>query len=220
MQIFLDTANIEEIREAVSWGVVDGVTTNPSLMMKQGTSDLKAVTVEICELVQGPVSAEVVSTDADGMVREAEEIAGWHEHIVIKIPTTREGLKALREISSWGNAKTNATLIFSANQGLLAAKAGATYVSPFVGRLDDGGLDGMAMVRQLVQIFDRYDIPTKVLAASLRHPMHIIEAALAGAHVSTMPFGVLKKATEHPYTEKGLKAFLDDWAKVAAEPVG
>lgn len=215
MQFFLDTANIDEIREVVSWGILDGVTTNPSLMMKQGTSDLKAVTIEICELVQGPVSAEVVSTEAEGMLREAEEIAGWHEHVVVKIPTTIEGLKALSEIRNWDGVKTNATLVFSAAQGLLAAKAGATYVSPFVGRLDDGGLDGMEVVSQLVDIFDTYDIPTKVLAASLRHPMHIVEAALAGADVATMPFSVLKKAIEHPYTEKGLKAFLDDWAKVA-----
>jgi transaldolase len=216
MHIYLDTADIEEIREAVSWGVLDGVTTNPSLMMKQGTSDLKAVTVEICELVQGPVSAEVVSTDAEGMLREAEEIATWHEHIVVKIPTIREGLKALREIQTWEGVKTNATLVFSATQALLAAKAGATYVSPFVGRLDDGGLNGMEIVEQIVEIFDIYDMSTKVIAASLRHPMHVLEAALAGAHIATMPFAVLKKSTEHPYTEKGLQAFLDDWAKVAS----
>lgn len=216
MQIFLDTAKIEEIREAHSWGILDGVTTNPSLMMQAGTSDLKAVTIDICELVQGPVSAEVIATDAEGMIREAERILGWHRHIVAKIPTTLEGLKATKVISQWSNGRVNATLVFSAAQGLMMAKAGATYVSPFVGRLDDGGLDGMGLVRELVQIFREYQIPTRVLAASLRHPTHLIQAALAGAHVATVPFRVLGQAMAHPYTELGLQRFLEDWAKVSS----
>lgn len=239
MQLFLDTAKIEEIREAVSWGVLHGVTTNPSLMKQAGTSDLKKVSIEICELVQGPVSAEVVSTDAEGMLREAAEIVTWHQHIVIKIPTTVDGLKAIKQIRHWWvdsegelhtdpdddpvtsgkelawRARVNATLIFSAAQGLLAALAGAAYVSPFVGRLDDGGLDGMEVVSELVEIFDNYGIPTEVLAASLRHPQHVIQAALAGADVATLPYGVLQKMIKHPYTDAGLKAFLDDWAKVS-----
>jgi transaldolase len=239
MQLFLDTAKINEIREAVSWGVIHGVTTNPSLMQRAGTSDLRKVSVEICELVQGPVSAEVVSTDTEGMLREARKIATWHEHIVIKMPTTVEGLKAMREMSCWWvdaagalhtdpdddpmtsdstfawPVRVNATLVFSAAQGLLAALAGAAFVSPFVGRLDDGGLDGMEIVSELVQIFDNYGFSTDVLAASLRHPQHVIQAALAGADIATLPFAVLQKMIKHPYTEVGLKAFLDDWAKVS-----
>ena len=239
MRLFLDTAKIEEIQEAVSWGVIHGVTTNPSLMHRAGTSDLEKVSVDICKMVQGPVSAEVLSTDAEGMVREAAEIATWNEHIVIKIPTTVEGLKAMKQIRHWwvdveGNlhtepgddpltsdkqlawsARVNATLIFSAAQGLLAALAGASFVSPFVGRLDDGGLDGMEVVSELVDIFDNYGIETEVLAASLRHPQHVIQAALAGADIATLPFAVLKKMIAHPYTEVGLKAFLNDWAKIS-----
>jgi transaldolase len=241
MKLFLDTAKIEEIREAVSWGVIHGVTTNPSLMQQAGTADLKQVTVEICNLVQGPVSAEVVSTDATGMLREAANIATWHQHIVIKIPSTVQGLKAMKQIRSWWvdadgtlhtdpaddpdhaececawRARVNATLVFSAAQGLLASLAGASYVSPFVGRLDDGGLDGMEIVAQLATIFGNYGMATKVLAASLRHPQHVIQAALAGADVATLPFGVLKKMISHPFTDAGLKAFLDDWAKVSRE---
>lgn len=241
MHLFLDTAKIEEIRQGVEWGVIQGVTTNPSLMMKAGTSDLKQVSIEICELVQGPVSAEVISTDAAGMLQEAREIATWHEHIVIKIPTVAEGLKAMKEIRHWwvdteGNLHTdpsddppssgkqfawavrvNATLVFSAAQGLLAALAGASYVSPFVGRLDDGGLDGMEVVRELVEIFDNYGIGTEVIAASIRHPQHVIDAALAGAEIATVPYSVLLKMLKHPYTEAGLKAFLNDWAAVTGE---
>jgi len=238
MQLFLDTAKIEEIREAVSWGVIHGVTTNPSLMNKAGTSDLKRVSIEICDLVQGPVSAEVVSLDAEGMLREAAEIATWHEHIVIKIPVTTEGLKAMKAMRSWwvdtGGAlhteqdlvavqsgqfawpvRVNATLVFSAAQGLLAALAGASFVSPFVGRLDDGGLDGMEIVSALVQIFDNYGIGADVIAASLRHPQHVIQAALSGSDIATLPFAVLQKMIKHPYTDAGLRAFLDDWAKVS-----
>jgi len=239
MRLFLDTAKIEEIRQAVSWGVIHGFTTNPSLMQRAGTSNLKQVSIEICELVQGPVSAEVVSTDAEGMLREAREIATWHEHIVIKIPVTAEGLKAINPMRHWWvdssgllhtdpdddpldsenqfawPVRVNATLVFSAAQGLLAALAGAAFVSPFVGRLDDGGLDGMEVVSELVEIFDTYGIGTDVLAASLRHPQHVIQAALAGADIATMPFSVLQKMVQHPYTEVGLRAFLDDWAKVS-----
>ncbi len=239
MRLFLDTAKIEEIRQAVSWGVIHGVTTNPSLMQRAGTSNLKQVSIEICELVQGPVSAEVVSTDAEGMLREAREIATWQEHIVIKIPVTAEGLKAINPMRHWWvdssgllhtdpdddpldsenqfawPVRVNATLVFSAAQGLLAALAGAAFVSPFVGRLDDGGLDGMEVVSELVEIFDTYGIGTDVLAASLRHPQHVIQAALAGADIATMPFSVLQKMIQHPYTEVGLRAFLDDWAKVS-----
>ncbi len=239
MRLFLDTAKIEEIRQAVSWGVIHGVTTNPSLMQRAGTSNLKQVSIEICELVQGPVSAEVVSTDAEGMLREAREIATWHEHILIKIPVTAEGLKAINPMRHWWvdssgllhtdpdddpldsenqfawPVRVNATLVFSAAQGLLAALAGAAFVSPFVGRLDDGGLDGMEVVSELVEIFDTYGIGTDVLAASLRHPQHVIQAALAGADIATMPFSVLQKMVQHPYTEVGLRAFLDDWAKVS-----
>lgn len=238
MRLFLDTAKIEEIRQAVSWGVIHGVTTNPSLMQRAGTSNLKQVSIEICELVQGPVSAEVVSTDAEGMLREAREIATWHEYIVIKIPVTAKGLEAINLMRHWWvdssgllhtdpdddpldsdnpfawPVRVNATLVFSAAQGLLAALAGAAFVSPFVGRLDDGGLDGMEVVSELVQIFDSYGIGTDVLAASLRHPQHVIQAALAGADIATMPFSVLQKMIQHPYTEVGLRAFLDDWAKV------
>ncbi len=239
MQLFLDTAKIEEIREAVSWGVLHGVTTNPSLMKQAGADDLKKVSIEICELVQGPVSAEVVSTDVEGMLKEAAEIVTWHQHIVIKIPITVDGLKAMKQIRYWWvdgdgqlhteqgddpvtsgqelawQARVNATLVFSAAQGLLAALAGASFVSPFVGRLDDGGLDGMEIVSELVEIFDNYGIGTEVLAASLRHPQHVIQAALAGADAATLPFAVLQKMIQHPYTEAGLKAFLADWAKVS-----
>jgi len=216
VEFFLDTAKVEEIREAVGWGIIRGVTTNPTLMMQAGTSDLKTVTQEICELVQGPVSAEVISTDAAGMVREAREIATWSPHVVIKIPTTVEGLKALHALrASAPEVRTNATLIFSANQGLMMAQAGATFVSPFVGRIDDAGLDGMEVVRQLVEIFDFYGLESKILAASLRHPRHVLEAALAGADCATMPFSVLKKAIQSPFTDVGLERFLSDWGQVA-----
>ncbi|MBN1314680.1 MAG: fructose-6-phosphate aldolase [Anaerolineales bacterium] len=241
MKLFLDTAKIEEIREAVSWGVISGVTTNPSLMKLAGTIDLKKVSIEICELVQGPVSAEVVSVDTEGMLREASDIVTWHEHIVIKIPTTENGLKAINQIRHWWvdidgnlhtgpdddpftsdkqlawNAHVNATLVFSAAQGLLAALAGASYVSPFVGRLDDGGLDGMEIVSELVNIFDNYAIGTEVIAASLRHPQHVIQAALERADIATLPFSVLKKMISHPYTEVGLKRFLDDWSQAGGK---
>jgi len=213
--LFLDTADLEEIREAGSWGVIDGVTTNPTLMMRAGTADLKANTLEIVELVQGPVSAEVVSTDAPGMVQEAREILSWSEHVFVKIPCTVEGLKAMREISSWPNGRINATLIFSPTQAYLAAKAGATYASIFVGRMDDAGLDGMEVVRQTREIFDTYGFPCQLLAASIRHTAHVVDALLAGADIITVPFKVLRTMVRSPFTDVGLERFLADWEKVA-----
>lgn len=243
MDIFLDTANIDEIRKAAEWGIISGVTTNPSLMMKAGRTDYKEVAQEICYIVQGPVSAEVVSTDADGMVEEAKVIGQWSPHVVVKVPVTEEGLKALHRIyplevdpdtlcdgcphfgkcdtdietarelaADWG-IRTNATLVFSANQALLAAKAGATFVSPFVGRLDDAGHDGMEIVETIAEIFETYGIDTEIIAASIRHPLHITQAALAGADIATVPFAVLSQAIKHPLTDVGVQRFLADWDK-------
>ncbi len=243
MDIFLDTANIDEIKKAAEWGILSGVTTNPSLMMKAGRADYKEVAQEICYIVQGPVSAEVVSTDADGMVEEAKVIGQWSPHVVVKVPVTEEGLKAIHRISqlevdtdkicggcpwfgkcdtdidvardlatTWG-IRTNATLVFSANQGLLAAKAGASFVSPFIGRLDDAGHDGMEVVRNLAEIFETYGITTEIIAASIRHPLHITQAALAGADIATVPFAVLTQAIKHPLTDVGVQRFLADWEK-------
>ena len=222
MKFFIDTANIKEIREAADMGILDGVTTNPSLIAKEGAGrGFKETIVEICDIVKGPVSVEVVATDKAGMLREADEFAKWSKYVVIKLPTTKEGLKACKELSGRG-INTNLTLCFSANQALMVAKAGATYVSPFVGRLDDIGHVGMDVVRQIVQIYRNYDYKTQVLAASLRHPLHVIDAALAGAHVGTIPFKVLDQMIKHPLTDRGLDAFLKDWEKVRAafeEPV-
>ena len=211
-QIFLDTADVEEIRKAHSWGVIDGVTTNPTLVCKTGRS-FKECIDEIVSIVDGPISAEVVSLDAEGMVREARELAKIHENIDIKIPITPEGLKAIKVLSKEG-IKTNATLCFSANQAILVAKAGATYVSPFIGRLDDIGNEGMQIVREMVQIFKNYNFETKIIVASIRHPMHVIQAAKIGADVVTVPFDVLEKMVKHALTDVGIKRFLDDWAKV------
>lgn len=211
MKFFIDTANLNEIREAASLGILDGVTTNPSLVAKEG-KPFKATILEICEVVDGPVSVEVVATDAGGMCKEAHEFAQWHKNVVVKLPTTREGLKACKCLTSEG-IKTNLTLCFSANQAILVAKAGATYVSPFVGRLDDISHVGMDLVRQIVQIYKNYDYQTQVLAASLRHPLHVVEAALAGAHVATIPFKVLDMMFKHPLTDRGLEQFLKDWEK-------
>jgi len=213
-QLFLDTASLDEIREAASWGILDGVTTNPTLMMRAGSADLEANTLQIVEIVQGPVSAEVLSTDATGMIEEARGILAWSEHVFVKIPTTVEGLKAMREISSWPNGRVNATLIFSPVQAYLVAKAGATYASVFVGRMDDAGLDGMEVVRQARAIFDNYGFDCRVLAASIRHPAHVVEALLAGADIITLPFGVLQKMIRSPFTDVGLERFLADWAKI------
>ncbi|RLC62573.1 MAG: fructose-6-phosphate aldolase [Chloroflexota bacterium] len=215
-QLFLDTASLDEIREAASWGILDGVTTNPTLMMRAGTADLKTNTLKIVDVVQGPVSAEVLSTDAAGMIEEAREILSWSEHIFVKIPTTVEGLKAMREIASWPNGRINATLIFSPTQAYLVAKAGATYASIFVGRMDDVGLEGMEVVRQTRAIFDDYGFDCQVLAASIRHTAHVVDALLAGADIITVPFGVLQKMIRSPFTDVGLERFLADWARVTS----
>ena len=212
MKIFLDTANVDQIREAASWGIIDGVTTNPSLIAKEGR-DFKEVVREICEIVDGPISAEVISLDADGMVEEARELAKIHKNIVIKIPMTVEGLKAVKKLSAEG-IKTNVTLVFSSNQALLAMKAGATYVSPFVGRLDDIGHVGMDIVAEILDIIDNYGFSTEVIVASVRHPAHVLEAALLGAHIATVPYAVLEKMVKHPKTDEGIERFLKDWEKV------
>ncbi|HIH16576.1 MAG TPA: fructose-6-phosphate aldolase [Candidatus Diapherotrites archaeon] len=211
MKIFLDTANVEQIRKAVEWGILDGVTTNPTLIAKEGR-DFRQVIQEICSICKGDISAEVVSTDAAGMIKEGLEYSKYAKNVVIKCPMTAEGLKATKALADKG-IKVNVTLVFSANQALLAAKAGATYVSPFVGRLDDAGQDGMELVGEICQIFRNYGFKTQVLAASIRHPMHVVQAAKLGAHVATLPFEVLEKMLRHPLTDKGLKAFLDDWEK-------
>lgn len=212
MKFFVDTANVDAIREACSWGVVDGVTTNPTLVAKEGR-DFKETILEICDIVNGPVSAEVVSLDAPGMLKEAREIATWHPHIVIKVPMTKEGMKATRQLAAEG-IRTNITLCFSANQGLIAAKAGGTYISVFVGRLDDTGEEGMAVVRDTVDSIDTYGFDSEVIVASIRNPMHVVEAARAGAHVATIPFAVLDQMFVHPLTDTGIKKFLADWEKV------
>ncbi len=215
MKIFLDTANLEEIREAAALGVVDGVTTNPSLLARE-TGDPEAILVEICKTVNGPISGEVVATDAEGMIEEGRHLASLHENVVVKIPCITEGLKATKVLSGEGK-RVNMTLIFSPTQALLAAKAGARYVSPFVGRLDDIATPGMELVADIIQIFDHYDFDCEVLAASLRHPLHVVEAARMGADIVTMPKSVFSKLLKHPLTDIGLKRFLDDWEKVKAQ---
>jgi transaldolase len=212
MKIFLDTANVEHIREANSWGVVDGVTTNPTLIAKEGRN-FEEVVREICEIVDGPISAEVVSEDAEGMVKEARELSKIHKNVVIKIPMTPEGLKATRVLKD-EDIKTNVTLVFSSNQVLLAAKAGATFVSPFIGRLDDQGQVGMEVIRETVTILETYDFDTQVIVASVRHPIHVLESALAGAHIATVPFDVLKKMAGHSLTDVGTRKFLEDYEKI------
>lgn len=214
MKIFLDTANIDEIREAHSWGILDGVTTNPSLVAKEG-KDFLDVVRQICAIVPGPVSAEVVSTTADEMIREGREIMRkvGAPNVVIKIPMIREGLRAIRALSSEG-LRVNVTLIFSAPQALLAAKAGAAYVSPFIGRLDDISQVGMDIVKDIRAIFDNYDFPCEILAASIRNPLHVVDAAKFGADVATMPFSVLEAIIKHPLTDIGLQKFLKDWEKL------
>lgn len=245
MKLFLDTAKIEEIREIAEWGILAGVTTNPTLMARAGRGDYKAVAQEICYLVQGPVSAEAVSLDADGMVAEAKEFATWSPHVVVKIPTIEEGLKAISRIrklkvdtdrlcggcpwlgkcdtpidqarelaKNWG-IRINATLVFSAAQALLVATAGASYVSPFVGRLDDAGNDGMQVVADIAEIFQNYGFEAEIITASVRHVMHIVEAARLGADIATVPYAVMKKALTHPLTDVGVKNFLADWATVS-----
>ncbi|MAW06759.1 MAG: fructose-6-phosphate aldolase [Halobacteriovoraceae bacterium] len=208
MEFFLDTGDIEEIKEAAQWGIVDGVTTNPTLIAKT-KRDQKEVIHDIVTLIDGPISAEVISTDSEGMLREADILAEIHKNVVIKLPLTVEGIKACKTLSK-REIKTNVTLCFSPNQALIAAKAGATYISPFIGRLDDNGHDGMALVEEIRTIYDNYGYTTQILAASLRHPTHVRDAALVGADVGTMPFNVLKALYSHPLTDKGLAQFLKD----------
>jgi len=216
MKFFIDTAFVEEIREALVLGVLDGVTTNPTLVAKTGRS-FKEVILEICSLVPGPVSAEVVSLDAEGMVREGRELHRWAPNIVVKIPMTAEGLKAIKVLSAEG-IHVNTTLIFQPVQALLAAKAGARYVSPFVGRLDDISSDGMRLVADIVQIFRNYGMTAEVIVSSVRHPMHVVEAAKIGAHIATVPLAVIRNFVKHPLTDIGLKNFLADWEKVPDKP--
>lgn len=211
MKFFIDTANINEIKEAAALGILDGVTTNPSLVSKEG-KDFRKLLDEILALVDGPVSAEVISTDYEGILKEARDYASIHHNIVVKVPLIKEGLKAVRTLTAEG-INTNVTLCFSPSQALLAAKAGATYISPFVGRLDDVSTNGMELISQIVQIYRNYDYKTQVLVASIRHPLHVVEAALIGADVCTMPFNVIDKLFNHPLTDIGLEKFLSDWKK-------
>jgi len=215
MKFFVDTADVAEIRELADTGLLDGVTTNPSLIMKSGR-DIMEVTKEICDLVDGPVSAEVTATDFDGMMKEAAVLAKIADNICIKLPLTMDGLKACKALTSQGH-KTNVTLCFSATQALMAAKAGATYVSPFIGRLDDMGIDGMELIEDMRQIFDNYQFETQILAASIRTVNHVKDSALAGADVATIPPSTLKALVKHPLTDKGLEAFLSDWAKTGQQ---
>jgi len=209
MKFFLDTANVKEIQEAASLGLLDGVTTNPSLVAKEGRN-FKEVLVEICNIVDGPVSAEVVSLEADAMVKEGKGLAKIHKNIVVKVPLIAEGLKATKRLAAEG-IKVNVTLCFSPTQALLAAKAGAWCVSPFIGRLDDISSNGMELIRQILTIYRNYDYKTQVLVASVRHPQHVVEAALAGGHICTMPFSIFQQMVKHPLTDSGLKKFLADW---------
>jgi transaldolase len=212
MKIFLDTANVDHIKEANSWGIIDGVTTNPTLIAKEGR-DFKECVSEICNIVDGPISAEVVSMKSQEMVPEAQELAKIHKNIIIKVPIIPEGLKTIKQLNEL-NIKTNATLVFSANQALLAAKAGATFVSPFIGRLDDIGHIGMDIIRDTMIIFENYNFETEVIVASVRNPIHVIDAAIAGAHIATVPWPVLQKMVKHSLTDVGIERFLKDWEKV------
>lgn len=214
MKFFIDTANIEEIKTAHAWGLVDGVTTNPSLVAKEGRN-FKQVVLEICDIVDGPISAEVISLDANEMIKEAKMLAAWHKNIVVKIPCTPDGLKAVKELTK-KKIKTNVTLVFSANQVLLAAKAGATYISPFVGRLDDAGEDGMQMIADSLAVIKNYNFASQLLVASVRSPLTVQNAAVLGAHVATIPFKVLQQLFKHPLTDVGIKTFLADWEKLKA----
>jgi transaldolase len=211
MKLFLDTANTDHVAEIAGWGILDGVTTNPSLVAKEG-KDFKDVVLTMCKHVPC-VSAQVTATDFAGMVKQGEEYASWHKHVVVKVPMTTEGLKALTHFKKKG-IKTNTTLIFSVPQAILAAKAGATIISPFIGRLDDAGEDGMALIGEIMEVWMQHKFPTEVLVASTRHPRHIVDAARLGAHITTMPYEVMKKLPSHPLTDAGLKKFLEDWEKV------
>lgn len=212
MKFFIDTANLKEIREAAELGLIDGVTTNPSLIAKEGGVDFKKHIAAICELVQGDVSAEVTSLDTEGMLREGREYARIAPNVVVKCPLTSDGLKATRRLTDEGT-KVNVTLCFSAAQAILAAKAGAAYISPFLGRLDDVGQNGLSLLAEIIEIYENYDWKTEVLAASIRHPIHVVEAARMGADVATMPFKVIEQLLKHPLTDKGLEQFLADWRK-------
>jgi len=215
VKFFIDTANVGEIRQAASWGILDGVTTNPSLVAREGR-DFEEVVKEICRIVSGPVSAEVTAVDTDGMVAQARELSAWAPNIVVKIPLLPQGLQAVRVLSQEG-IRCNVTLCFSPVQALLAAKAGAAYISPFVGRLDDIGHDGMELVEQILTIYDNYGFETEVIVASVRHVRHVVQAALMGAHIATVPFATLERLFAHPLTDKGQKAFLADWEKLQQE---
>jgi transaldolase len=217
MKLFVDTGNVSEIEGLAALGIIDGVTTNPSLLAKE-SGDYRQILKKICDIVQGPVSGEVVATDAAGMVREGRDLASIDEHIVVKVPFTKEGVKACKTLSGEG-LRVNVTLIFSATQAWLAAKVGASYVSPFVGRLDDVGTTGMNLVREIVDIFDNYEFHTEVLVASVRHPIHVIESARMGADVATCPPAVIEQCFKHPLTDIGLEKFLKDWEKAQASKV-
>ncbi len=212
MKFFIDTANLNEIREATELGLIDGVTTNPTLVSKEGNVDFKEHIAAICEIVAGPVSAEVTSLDYDGMLREGRDYAKIAPNVVVKCPLTRDGLKATRTLNGEGT-KVNVTLCFSATQAILAAKAGASYISPFLGRLDDIGQNGLLLLQEIVEIYDNYGWATEVLAASIRHPIHVVEAARMGADIATLPFKVIEQLIKHPLTDKGLEGFLSDWKK-------
>lgn len=216
MKFFIDTANIEDIKEIKAMGMCDGVTTNPSLMAKAGRKDTDTLLKEICAVVQGPVSGEVTALDAEGMVSEGRRLAKLDPHMVVKIPTIYEGLKAMATLSAEG-IRVNATLVFSVNQALLVAKAGAAYVSPFVGRLDDVGEDGMQLISDIVEVYQNYEYDTEVIVASVRHPMHVVDSALLGADIATIPPQVIQKLVAHPLTDKGLAAFMADWNKLQGQ---
>lgn len=218
MKFFIDTANVDEIKEAASLGILDGVTTNPTLLsreIKRTNRPYKAILKEICEIVKGPVSAEVINLGREEIIKDARKLAKIHKNIVIKVPLTKDGLKATKLLETEG-IKVNTTLVFSSNQALLAAKAGSSYVSPFIGRLDDAGQIGMELVREMVQIYENYDIATEIIVASIRHPLHVIDAALTGADIATIPFKVIELMIKHPLTDVGVKRFLDDWAKIGS----
>jgi len=211
MKFFIDTANLDEIKEASAMGILDGVTTNPSLVAKEG-KDFKKLLSEIIKIVDGPISAEVISLDYEGMMKEAKELASIHENIVVKIPLTKDGIKAVKSLSNVG-IKTNVTLCFSASQALIAAKAGASYISPFVGRLDDISIVGMDLIEQIAQMYDNYDFETEIIVASVRSPLHIVESAMIGADIATVPFKVIEQLFKHPLTDNGIDKFLSDWNK-------
>lgn len=213
MKFFMDTANVDQVKEIAQWGILDGVTTNPSLVAKEG-ADFEETVKAMCALVPN-VSAQVTAEDAEGMKKQGEQYASWHEHVVVKVPMTTEGLKAIHHFSEKG-IRTNTTLVFSVAQALLAAKAGASIISPFVGRLDDIGEDGMELIADIMDVWDNYDFDTEVLVASVRHPEHVTQAAGIGAHIATIPYDVFGKLPHHPLTDKGLQKFMDDWKKVSA----